>query len=330
MVRVVDGAVRALEQRGRIEVVRLAPEPDDNLRAWRQQSLPRLVRRHALLGVHSFLSAFAWRGPGLRAQTVHELPWRHGVAENADLRHRMWAALGPLRADLVFCGSEFAARDLRRRWLPGASKIRVVPWGIGAPFQGEPPLGEVDEVVLGKYRLGEDALAMCLGAVRAKKNLAAVLHGVAEVRRRNGPRIHLVVTGEDTPQLRRDLGLVSRLGLAGCVSTPGEIAERDLPALLRLASVVPVLSHSEGFAFPVLEAMASGTPVLVPQGSAQSELAGAAGIEVNPSDASSVADGFLRALAERELLRGALLERAAAFSWDRTAASIEAAWREIA
>jgi glycosyltransferase involved in cell wall biosynthesis len=328
VVRATRGLVEALERRAILDVVRLVPE--GNLRSWRQRDLPRSVARLELRGIHSPVSAFPLRGPGLRVQTIHELPWRHGVKENADWKHRAWAALGPVRADGVLCPSEHVARDLRARWLPGASRIRVAPWGVGAPFSDLPEPGSVDEVVLGKYRLGQDPIVLCVGAVREKKNLAGVLRGLAEVRKRNGPRIQLVVTGAPTPDLRRDLGLVSQLGLSRFVSTPGELPEHDLAALYRLASAVAVLSHSEGFAFPALEALASGTPAVVSRDSAQAELAGTAGVVVDPADAVSVADGLTRAVLERESLRFDALERATAFTWDACAQRVETLWQDLA
>jgi len=152
VVRVVRELVAALEERARLEVVRLAPPEGAGLRRWRQRDLPREVVPRGLAGLHSFVSAFAWRGPGRRVQTVHELPWRHGVRENAGPRHRLWAALGPLLADRVLTASEHVARDLRRRRLPGAARVRVCPWGVGPPFAREPPPGGVDEVVLARCR----------------------------------------------------------------------------------------------------------------------------------------------------------------------------------
>lgn len=324
VVRATRGLVEALEAgAGELDIVRLAPEPDEDLRAWRQRRLPALARDQDLDGIHSPVSAFPWRGPGLRLQTVHELPWRHGVKENADLRHRLWAALGSRRADLVICPSRHVARHL-------GGRADVCPWGVEARFADEPPPGEVDELLLARYRLVEDPLALCLGAVRAKKDLAALLRGLAELRRRDGPRVHAVVTGPDTLDLRRDLGTASKLGLARYVSTPGTVEDAHLPGLLRLAALVPVLSRSEGFAFPVLEALACGAPVLVPPDSAQSELAGPAGIVVEPADAASVADGIERALAERESGRAARLERASAFTWERCAAQVETLWSALA
>jgi len=157
-----------------------------------------------------------------------------------------------------------------------------------------------------------------------------VLHGLAALVARRGPRFQVVVTGPDTPDLRRDLGLAARLGLNRYVSTPGVLADDDLAALYRLATAVPVLSHSEGFGFPVLEAMASGTPVVVPRASAQAELAGDAGLVVDADDAEAVADALERAHAGREERRWTLVARAAEFSWERSAEAFERLWEELA
>lgn len=330
LVRATEGLLAALERSGRHEFVRVAPPAGARVSTWRQRDLPRIVRAEKLDGIHSPFSSFPLRGSGRRVQTVHELPWRHGVRENADLAHRVWAWLGARIADATIVPTEHVARELRRRILPLGDKVHVIPWGVDARYCDEPPLGTIDEVALGRYRLPQIPIALCLNAVRPKKNLSAVIDGLAELRRRSGPPLHLVVSGGDTPQLRKDLGRVARLGLSRYVSTPEEIDERDLPSLVRLASVVPVLSHSEGFGLPVLEAMACGTPVLVPKGSAQAEVAGDVGIVVDPADAGSVADGLARALAQREALRLPLAARAQEFSWDRSAQRVEALWEEIA
>ncbi len=328
--RIVENLVPALEARGTLEVVRLAPADGQRLRAWRQRELPARAAREELAGIHSFTSAFPWRGQGARVHTVHELPWRHGVREHAGLSHRFWARIGALRADRVVCGSELVERDLVRSPLVSARKVRVVRWGVEERFSAEPPPGVIDEAALGRHRLGEEPYLFCPGAVRAKKNLAAVLHALAERRQRGMQPLRVVVTGPGTRELRMDLGLASRLGLARWIATIGEVEDGDLPALYRLASAVVVLSRSEGFAFPVLEGLACGVPVLVPGGSAQDELAGAAGIVVDPARPPSVAAGIERALEERGRLRALGIERARGFTWEAAAARIEALWLELA
>lgn len=324
-----EGLLRALEHRGRLEVIRLAPPASASLRQWRRCALVEAVRSERLHGLHSFTSAFPRGGPGRRVQTIHELPWRHGVKENADVAHRLWAAVGPLFADRVLVPTEHVAADLRRRLLPGAAKIRVCPWGVGLPFAPEPPLGEIDEVALGHYRLGEAPYLLALGAVRPKKGLARVLRGMAAMKAGGEEPPPLVVTGPDTQQLRRDLGLASQLGLARYVTTLDSIEAAHLPALLRMALAVPVLSVSEGFGLPVLEALACGTPAIVPRDSAQCEVAGSAGLVVDADDASQVADAFRRARDDRERWYEDGPERAALFTWDAAAEIVERTWLEL-
>jgi glycosyltransferase involved in cell wall biosynthesis len=101
--------------------------------------------------------------------------------------------------------------------------------------------------VLTRYRLGEDPFVFAPGAVRAKKNLAALLYALAERKQRGVRLLRVLVTGGDDPALRADLGLATKLGLDRWVTMLDEVAEADMPSLYRLASAVAVLSRSEGF-----------------------------------------------------------------------------------
>lgn len=327
--RVVENLVAALERRGRLEVVRLGPEPGQDERRWRHRELPAEVERLSLAGLQSFTSAYPRRGPGKRVQTIHELPWKYGVAENAGLRHRWWASWGTRAAHRTLVPTRHVAEALARNPGVRADRVRVCPWGVGPPFEVEPPAGVVDEVVLGELRLPQGPLVACPGAVRPKKNLAAVLRGLA--RANEGERkLSLVVTGPETAALRADLGLASRLGLGRWVHTVGELDDARLASLLRLSAVVPVLSHSEGFGLTVLEALACGTPVLVPPDGAQAEVGGAAAAVVDPSDERAVGAALVEAFERREELRYRLPERASEFTWDATAEIVERTWEELA
>ncbi len=328
--RVVEKSLESLEERGVIQVVRLAPDRSKSVRKWRQRELPRAVKEMKLVGLHSFVSAFALRGPGLRVQTIHEAPWRHGVRENSDLRHRFWAWAGPRRADAVVTPSVASARDLGLTHGKLAQRTRVIPWGVGSPFEVDGPLDSLDEELLGKYRLPDRPLLLCPGAVRAKKNLAAVLDGLAHLKQAGPLPVQLVVTGPDTPDLRVALGRVQRLGLARFVSTPGEVSDADLAGLMRLSCAVAVLSLSEGFGLPVLEAMACGTPAIVPRGGALGELSRSDDLVLDRTDPQSVAQAISLALKTRETMRMPLANSAMQFTWDKTAQAIEELWQGLA
>jgi glycosyltransferase involved in cell wall biosynthesis len=328
--RVARELLAALEARGVLEVVRLVPAKGATLSTWRARELPAAVSREKLAGLHSFTSGYALRGPGARVQTIHELPWRHGVAENAGWRHRLWATLGAARATRIVVPSEHVRADLARSPFVRAALLRLVPWGVEARFAPESPPMVIDESVLTRYRLGDDPFVFAPGATRAKKNLPALLNALAERKQRGLAPLRAVVTGAETSELRAALGLASKLALGRWITTLDEVAEEDLPSLYRLARAVPVLARSEGFGLPVLEAMACGTPVIVPRASAQAEVAGEAGLVADIDFPAALADALERALRERSRLAGPSVQRAREFTWDASAQRIEELWSELA
>ena len=323
--RACRGLVEALEARDDVEVVRLAPGEGESERAWRHLRLPGLAERAGALGVHSPVSAFAFRGPGRRVATVHELPWRHGVRENAGLSHRLWARFGVARADAVLCPSERVRADLLAESGGGATRVHACPWGVDLPPTSEPDERANLREVLGLVGV---PYAVALGATRPKKDLAASVRALGLRLERGLPALTLLVTGPTTSQLERDRALAARLGVD--LRPLGVLDDALLAPLLAEARVALVLSRSEGFGFPVLEALAHGTPVVVTGGSAQAEVAGAAGLAADPASAVSVTEAIERALAFEDAQRVALRERAASFPWSRCAAQVAELWERWA
>src|SRR5262249_53337627 len=106
----------------------------------------------------------------------------------------------------------------------------------------------------------------------------------------------------------------------------GYVDKAELAELYRGAEALLLPSRYEGFGFPVLEAMASGTPVVASDEPAMREVAGDAAVFAGP-------DGFgaavAPALADRDRLAAAGLERAKAFSWDAAARATVDVYREL-
>jgi glycosyltransferase involved in cell wall biosynthesis len=320
VVRATRGLVTALERRGRIEVVRLTPPPRARIATWRQFELPRARRTLGLRGIHSPLSAFPLLSGGARVQTIHETPWVHGEDENADALHRLWASVGPLRADAVLCPSAATADAVRAGSPLAAHKVHACAWGVDPIFTASPQAH--DDEILERFSLRDRPYVLAPGAVRAKKNLTAVLGGVQHA----AEDLVLVVTGPLTPHL---LASVARFP-AVAVRMPGDVDDRTLSALVRRAAAVAVLSTSEGFALPVIEAQSCGAPVVVSAGSTQAQTAGTAAFHVDPADEHEVAAALGRAIEHRARFAAAGFENAAQFTWDRCAEQVERVWEAIA
>jgi glycosyltransferase involved in cell wall biosynthesis len=149
------------------------------------------------------------------------------------------------------------------------------------------------------------------------------------------PGLQLLLAGADGPAKPAVLAARAALpaGIQKRVHVAGYVDERMRATLLSRASVFAYPSLYEGFGFPLIEAMAAGTPVVAGNAGAIPEVAGDGAVLVDPSDVDAIAEGLTRVLddpALAESLVRAGRRQAAGYSWRRAAEGLTALYHRAA
>jgi glycosyltransferase involved in cell wall biosynthesis len=339
--------VRALQLRGDVELVGVAAlhrEPPDE--PWepplpvRSLPLPRLalyeswhrLRRPSVERATGPVDVVHATGiampPATKpvVTTVHDLAYLDypEMFSRAGLRFfRRALELTIAEATLVLCSSRSTLARCREAGFDEA-RLRHVPLGVQVVAPSEL---QVDEM---RARFGiERHYILWTGTVEPRKNLRGLLRAFELI----DTEIDLVLVGPSgwNEDLEAAVGSLPE-GVRTRIRRLGWVSRSDLEALYAGAAVFCFPSLLEGFGFPVVEAMAHGTPVVTSTGTSTEELVeDDAGLAVDPHDSQAIADAVSRILMDPELatrLRKAGLARSARYTWDRTARLVRDAYRE--
>jgi glycosyltransferase involved in cell wall biosynthesis len=283
---------------GGIEPVELSTRSQELRMAF---TLPRTLRRLGADLCHTQY-ALPLRPPCPCVVTVHDLSFARQprlMGRRDRLVFRFVVPRAVRRAARVLTVSERTKRDLVELYAVPSARIVVTPNGVDPVFR--PGDGTRDYV-------------LSVGAIQERKNQLAALEAASLA----GYALRVAGPAKD-PALAAEL---SRRG----ARLEGYVDVERLADLYRGAACLVQSSRYEGFGLPVLEAMASGTPVVAVPEPALEEVAGDAAVFV-PEE--RLAEGIRRAIAERDRLVAAGLDRARAFSWRATAERTLAVYREI-
>lgn len=288
--------------------------------------IPRGLRTHHIDLFHGLdhIGVPLFAKVGRYVATVHDmipLLWPQWVTR----KHRLvvTAAYYRLRrqADRVIAPSEATKADIVRCLQINPQRIAVIPWGCDERFHpgGDP---EHFDAVQQRYRLPSQYL-LFVGTLEPRKNLTTLLHAYAMLRSDGcGQDLKLVVAGRAGWLYADIFDTVKTLALDEQVIFTGFVADEDLPDIYRGAQLLVFPSLYEGFGLPILEAMASGVPVLTSASASMPEVAGDAAILIDPHDPEAIAAGMARVLAEDRLRQAMIqkgLARARCFTWESVA-----------
>jgi glycosyltransferase involved in cell wall biosynthesis len=255
--------------------------------------------------------------------TIHDdTPWDSpptaSLYNRLNLRRTLERAAPVVRGALV--SSEATASAILRHLPALAGRTYVTPFGINhAAFRPVPE--HLVERARARYGILGRPYVLMVGPYGPRKNYPRMMEALS--RMHDQPQGLLVVVAGRAAGVGRSSLPVIQTGFVG---------DEDLAALYAGAEFLFYASLSEGFGFPVLEAMACGCPVLTARGTVLEELAGGAAALVDPTDVNAMTAACESMIADRGLRQGlaaAGLKRAGLFDWDQTAAATAQAWQSM-
>jgi glycosyltransferase involved in cell wall biosynthesis len=274
---------------------------------WYPSRLTRAARKAAVDVLHCPTMRAPLRSKLPLVVTIHDLAvLRHPEAFNGWTRRYSARTLPRVAraASAVVVGSAFSRDEVVDLLQVPEEKVRVIPYGVGPPFKAEGPRGDGDYV-------------LAVSTLEPRKNFERMVEGF----QRSGlDALELrVVGGEGWGRVQIEGDRVVRLE---------GVEDEELARLYRGAVAVMYVSLYEGFGLPVLEAMASGTPVVAPAGRPYDEFAQGIAFQVDPLDVDSIAHGLQRAVDSGSQPVG--VRRAADFTWELAVQAHVDLYKEVA
>jgi glycosyltransferase involved in cell wall biosynthesis len=297
-------------------------------RMWRRyHSYPRMVSQLTGDIFHILDHSYAHLVPRIRKPcvvTVHDLHPLQTLARKTRglsgvIRNRyLTNVLAGLRqADCWIVGSEWMKSGLID-WLGTDDNIFVAPYGVDREYFQDRD-GPRRAATRNEFSIpSECELLLHVGSTVPRKNLPMVMNTLAALRDL-GRDVRLLQVG-GAPQKIESLALDA--GVSDRVIAAGKISEPSLRATYAAADVFIIPSTYEGFGLPVLEAMASGLPVVGSGAGGMNEAAGGAAQIIKNGTAKEYADHIVKILEDVEVRRNLEsrgLEHARKFTWERMA-----------
>lgn len=282
--------------------------------AWEQFLLPMTLDQHSVLWSPANTGPLLVRDQVL---TIHDLsPLEHPewFRANFALWYRLFLPMLAKRVRRVLTPSDYVKQKVIQRF--GIQNVSITPNGVD-PSVFHPGAKQTRLDLPARY-------VLFVGTLEPRKNLELLLQAWNEIKE-EFEQTWLIIVGVNGNVFRS----VHYQSPMERVCFPGYVDDETLAGLYAGATLFVLPSREEGFGLPALEAMASGTPVVVSDGGALPEVVGEAGMVFCLSDPDGLTN-VLRECLSNAGLRSALkekgLRRAGEFSWQATA---ETVWKSL-
>jgi len=296
---------------------------------WFEWSLPYMLKKHK---IDLFLSPDSYLSLKTKVPTclvMHDLAFEHYPEHYVWAQRLYWKHYSPLfahKATRIVTVSEFSKKDICEHYNIAPSKIDVVY--NGAHDEYRPLSWDEREAVKKQYADGAEYFVFA-GALHPRKNIVNLLKAFVAFKKRQHSNMKLVIVGrlawkyEEVEQMRATMQFRNDVKWVGYMNV------EELSRVTGAAYAMVFASLFEGFGIPILEALQCNVPVIVSNTSSMPEVAGEAGLLVDPTNVEDIASK-MHMLYKDEALRAKLIANAptqvAKFDWQR---SSERLWESI-
>lgn len=223
------------------------------------------------------------------------------------------------RSDHIIADSQATKEDIAELYHVQTDKITVLYGAVDPRFK--PLFNHQTAQVRQKYGIDNFPFVLSVGTIQPRKNYERLTKAVAQLRNQ-GVDLHLVIAGGRGWLEDPFYETIRTTGMQPYVHLIGFVDEADLPALYSTAACFAFPSLYEGFGLPVLEAMACGVPVVTSNISSLPEVAGDAGVLVDPYSVDAIAESLLKVVFDtevRETLIKKGFQQVKHFNWQSSA-----------
>jgi len=228
-----------------------------------------------------------------------------------------WTAYSARHAKEIMTISDFSKRAILKEYGVPKDRVHVVYPGL---TELRTQNSMTKENMMNMYKISKNYI-LSVGTLQPRKNFVRLIEAFSKLKDKE---VELVIIGKKGWLYDEILAAPKKYNIEGRVKFLDFVPDGDLPSFYKNALCFALPSLYEGFGLPVLEAMSYGCPVVVSNTSSLPEIAGEAGIYVEPENVESICDGLLTAVGERNLVQGKKrvafgLKRAKLFTWENAA-----------
>lgn len=222
------------------------------------------------------------------------------------------------KANQIITVSQSTLQDIIKHFPAAKSKIQVIYNGVrdaGGPRPSQEKLSKPGT---------DQPYFISIGSIHPRKNTIGLLSAYQKMREQISQQVNLVIIGRKAWKTGSIQSIYERHRFKNDIYFTGYLDDEEMFEYLAKSVGLVYVSFFEGFGLPVVEAMASGTPVLTSDRSSMKEIAGDAALLVNPDNPDEIAAGMIALFQNQELSKNLRLlgqRRAQLFDWDKAAKS---------